>query len=166
MALSLAKINKNGSKTIRLSLLSILGILGFGLAFWMHPIYEGDFNSDGKKLQNPNHIKGINGDFVMIALPDCPYCHEAVGVLNKLQQRNPKMKISIVILSAFKESDKQFRKEAMSTIRIQNAEDLEAITQISEHSFPAFFHLKKGKVTEVWSNDQLGMPALDRIEEF
>lgn len=138
--------------------------LGFIIAFTLNPIYEGDFKGQGTKLKNNTVIHEINGDFVMIALLDCPYCHEAIQTLNKIQKRNPKMKISLVVLTAHPENLLQYSSKTDKRIAVKTTHDFEAITTLAGGSYPAFFQVKSGKITEVWSNDQFGMPAIDRIE--
>ncbi len=148
----------------RIPLLTVISTLGFVVAFILNPIYEGDFRKDGKKINQKTQINEVNGDFVMIALLDCPYCHEAIQTLNKIQQRNPQMKISVIVLTAHTENLKQYTSEVDKRITVKTTKDFDAITQLAGGTYPAFFQIKKGLITEVWSNDQFGTRAIDKIE--
>lgn len=144
--------------------LIVCATIGFGIAFWINPIYEGDFNASGKKVHAGKTIDGITDDFVMVALPDCPFCHEAVQNLNKLQKRNPRLKIGIVVLTAFESKLKSFKAEANTKINVNLAKDLDKLSVICGPSYPVFIQFQAGKIVEIWSNNELGAPAFDKLE--
>lgn len=149
---------------LRITLALFTGIGGFAIGFAFNPIYEGDFSSEGTTIRQSRSMFNPSIKLVMIALPDCPYCHESVDVLNKLQQRNPGLRIEIQVCTAFPEKLTGFMVEADNRILIQSAKNISELADLAHDKFPTFLLIKQGKPYYSWSNDQFGTGARDRIE--
>ena len=162
----LFKATRNLKKLLRFLVIPISVVAGFAIGFALHPIYAGDYNRSGKIPAAQTTLADAKGDLVMVALPDCPFCHGAVSLLNKLQERNPQLKISILVTGKDPQTLLSFRNEADKRIIIRHPKNQEKLLAVSGYHFPTFLQVKNGKVMEVWTNEELGFPALDHLESL
>jgi hypothetical protein len=138
---------------------------GFSIAFYLHPIYEGDFNTTGKMVRNST-LKFSNDEaIVMIALPECTFCHERIETLNLIQKRNPKKTIEIQIISSDSSSISLFSKKTHPEIHVKLAHSIPDLVQLASEKFPTFVEIKHGKAIQTWDNHQFGTGALDHLED-
>src|SRR5690606_40035707 len=73
----------------------------FGVYFAIWPIYEGDFANGGSQVARSVDNEEISGDrLVVISIPYCPYCKEAMERMKVLKERNPEMTIEYVVCSS------------------------------------------------------------------
>lgn len=145
----------------------IIGLLVLTLPFVgyfaLNPIYEGDF-SKGNVItidneMNPNKL-------TVIAMSGCPFCQQAIGLLNQMQERNPKMEIDFLVASENPNSLKSYQKVASQfpiKINIALAKDPKKLSQVALGSFPSFV-IKTENDWKIWSNNQFGVMAMDQVE--
>lgn len=143
----------------------ILLTLPFGISFAFNPIYEGDLSKKGKVLEGISRIDEFHGcDFVVLTIPDCPYCKESTSRINILQQRNPEMRIKYVVCASKPDAVSELRSQLNSKVKIQTIENLQLVLEISQGKFPCFVRIEKGIAVYKWYNNQLGVRALDWLE--
>lgn len=165
LALELRSALKRFPKAVRILFILILSVLPFGAGFALHPIYEGDYASKGTAITQNNRLpNGGENDFIVLTIPNCPFCKESTAKINRLQQRNPHMRIKYVVCSANPEATKELRPFLDKRIAIGLVSDLAQALALSGGKFPTFFRLENGRAVYKWNNMQLGALALDEIE--
>jgi len=154
-------------KIYKISLTTTILILPFALSFALHPIYQGDFSKNGKALESNSYSENsFENGLMVITIPNCPYCYQAIDQVKKLALRNPGLKIEYVVCSSDTNTISMYKKEIGGLFKIRIAKDRNELARVADGSFPAFVHVKNGKQTYKWSNSQFGVRALDLIEEL
>jgi hypothetical protein len=152
------------SKGLRKILFWVIVIIPFGIGFIFNPIYQGDFSNDGKMIVLDKKMREFkNFDLIVLTIPDCPFCHEAVGTINRIQVRNPEMKIKFIICSSDKNQIEPYKNKLNTDIKVVLAKNLDGILALNKGSFPSFI-ISKDKEVCVWSNDSFGVRAKDFLE--
>ncbi|MGV3632097.1 MAG: hypothetical protein ACO1O6_12885 [Bacteroidota bacterium] len=165
LALAMRPVLKRFPKALRILFLLLLVVLPFGAGFALHPIYEGDYASGGTAItQNNSLANGRDADFIVLTIPHCPFCKESTTKINRLQKRNPAMRIKYVVCSSRPEATQELRSLLDKRIRIELAQDQSQALDISGGKFPTFLQIEKGLARQKWNNMQLGVLALDKIE--
>lgn len=133
--------------------------------FAYSPIYIGDVrNGAEESLDAINVSEFEEQNLVIIAIPGCPYCAESFDLANKIQSRIPSASISFV-LSYGDSSDLNYYKElADPRINLSISSNETALLEVSKGNYPSYAILKEGKVKS-WSNNSIGVLALDEIEK-
>lgn len=165
LAYDLRTVMKRFPKILRVMLIVVLAVLPFGAGFMLNPIYEGDYASEGSALSQNNRLASSkDADFVVLTIPNCPFCKESAAKISRLQQRNPHMRIKYLVCSTNPEATKELRKFLDKRISIQTLSDLTQALALSGGKFPTFLQIENGKAVYKWNNMQLGVLALDEIE--
>ena len=158
------KISFNRS-LLKSILLLIAFALPFTIGFAFHPIYEGDFSSEGeivKKNTSPSEFK--NDGLTVTTIPECPFCFGSIEKLKKIQKRNPKLKIDFIVCAKNIKYLKKYKNEINGAFSIRMAENADSLAITSGLRFPTFFLIKNKKPVYKWSNDQFGVCAIDEFE--
>lgn len=145
----------------------VLILLGpFALGFALNPIYEGDLSKEGRTINSNNKLNDFNkSDFVVLTIPNCPFCRESSTKMNLLQKRNPDLRIKYIVCSSEKKTKGELRNLLTKKIKIDLAKNLQELVTLAEGKFPCFIKTKKGRATYVWNNSQLGTRAMDWLED-
>lgn len=152
------------SKILRKILFWGVLVFPFAIGFIFNPIYQGDFSKEGTtfaKSESPRELTKY--DLTVLSIPDCPYCHEAVGTINMIQARNPEMKIKFIVCSSEKRQLDPYKAKLHSAIKVVLAKDIKAISEINKGSFPSFITPQENEIY-IWSNDSFGVRAKDFLE--
>jgi hypothetical protein len=153
-------------KVYKFSLATTILILPFAISFALHPIYEGDFSKNGKVLESNSYSENsFKHGLMVITIPNCPYCYQAIDQVKKLALRNPDLKIEYVVCSSDTNTISTYKKEIGGLFNIRLAKDRNQLARVAGGSFPAFVQIKNNKFTYKWSNSQFGVRALDLIEK-
>lgn len=153
-------------KVYKLILVTILLILPFTISFALHPIYEGDFSKNGKVLESKSYSENsFEHGLMVITIPNCPYCYQAIDQVKKLALRNPDLKIEYVVCSSDTNTISAYKKEIEGLFNIRLAKDRNKLAKVADGGFPAFVQIKNNNFIYKWSNSQFGVRALDVIEE-
>jgi hypothetical protein len=165
LALLLKKIRFN-KKSIKWAI-SLFGLLlPFSIYFAFYPIYEGDFSNQGIKPKSQIQFPSSK-TLTVVVLPDCPYCHQSIPIINKIKTRNPKMTINYwVVASDSLPAKTRILSKIPSEFRVFQQHDVVEISQLTLGTFPCFVLSDKKKVNKVWNNNQFGVQAIDEIEAF
>ncbi|MBM3185900.1 MAG: hypothetical protein FJZ67_06335 [Bacteroidetes bacterium] len=157
------RFNKNWIKWA-ISLFVLL--LPFSVYFAFYPIYEGDFSNLGvipnSKIKFPTQ-KALT----VVVLPDCPYCHQAIPLIDKIKSRNPKMTINYWVVTSDSLPPKTgILSKISSDYQVCQRLDVVEISQLVLGTFPCFILSENNKAIKVWNNNQFGVRALDEMEGF
>lgn len=108
----------------------------------------------------------FNG-LVMLALPNCPYCFEALPKVIAVKQRQPELDIAVFVF-ARDSGGVEFFKEHIGSVDfpVYLMTDRDFSKEICGGLFPAFLYFKEGKVVHNWAYNEFGYPALDWIENL
>lgn len=148
-------------------LILISSILAFsGIAFALNPIYEGDFNNTYEELFAVHMEDEFREGLTMVALPGCPYCFERIETLNRLNQYNGEVPISIIMLDGDSLSMAEYSGLLDDNIAVIPAQNSKQVSQLVRGSFPAFIYTsKESKTLYFWDQIGFGSGALDWLSE-
>lgn len=142
--------------------------------FIVRPIYQGDFNKEGKPLNISKNslldlILNQNSDYdglICIASPTCPHCKKAAKErLKVMKERNASLQIGIALYTKDTMRMNNFKKETETqTLPYYLIQDAKGAMELCHGAFPTFIYIKDKKVVHVWQNNEFGFPALDWIE--
>ena len=141
-------------------------ILPFSVYFAIYPIYEGDFSNLGIKPNSKIKFPSSK-TLTAVVLPDCPYCHQAIPLIDKIKSRNSKMSINYWVVSSDSLPPKTgILSKIPSKYQVFQRHDVVEISQLVLGTFPCFVLSDHNKANKVWNNNQFGVRALDEIEAF
>jgi hypothetical protein len=142
--------------------------------FILHPIYQGDYTKKGKSVSISknsllNTILSSQPNFdglVCIASPTCPFCKAAVeSRLNVMHERKPSLNIAVALFTSDTSQMENFKIETSSeNLDYFLSPDIKGTIDLCHGAFPTFLFIKNQKIIHIWSNGQMGYPALDWIE--
>lgn len=146
--------------------LLILG-LGGGIAFAIHPIYQGDFQHEYKPVYfNGSSSNGLKEGLTMIVLPGCPYCYERVNDLNRFVALNPSANVYIQVINQDSLALEEYQERTSKAIPVSIVENRPTIKSIIQQRYPSFIFMKDGlKEGMIWNNNQFGVAAMDFVLE-
>lgn len=145
----------------------IAGILAifipFSIYFAINPIYQGDFTNEARVVSMHEKVIELKDKkFVLVAMPGCPYCLQAIGFLKEFQKRNPKVTVEFLVTSSNPETLEPYAKEIDGAFKISLTEKPEEIGNLVEGHFPSYI-LVQGDEISVWTNNNFGVRAFDKI---
>lgn len=146
--------------------LLILGI-GGGVAFAIHPIYQGDFQHEYKPVFfSGSSSNGLNEGLTMIVLPGCPYCYERVNDLNRFVELHPTAEVYIRVINEDSLALSEYQERASDLIPVSIVQNRGTIKSLIQQRYPSFIYLKEGaKEGMIWNNNQFGVAAMDFVLE-
>ena len=157
---------KRRTPIIRWSCRIVLLILPFIVYFIYAPIYEGDFSNGSLTIEKDAKYNELTGEkLVIIALPNCPYCLEAMERLKKLKQRLPNAELEFVLCNADSSNFEWYKENSGPDINIRLATDSKAMSQLAGGLFPTFVFVS-GSHLKLWSNNAFGVLAIDELEDL
>lgn len=165
LAIQIKKLNIKNTLIKYLSIFLIF-IMPFTISFALHPIYEGDFtNSPLEKVKINYSLNDFKSDGLTVTtIPDCPFCFGSIGMLKKIQKRNPKLKIDFVVCAKNKKYLTKYKNEIKGAFNIRLANNADSLARTADLRFPTFFLVKNKKPVYKWSNDQFNVFAIDHLE--
>lgn len=147
---------------------AIIGSLIFGLAFgvdfYLHPIYEGDFSNNSRIIKT-DYKQFEPETLTVLAIPGCPFCHASVGMLKVMKERVPGLKINYVVCSPDSNDLKDYTALVDGKFNLELIDDLHILDKIAVMGFPTFVYTDNAGKKQLWSNDNFGAPARDLIEK-
>jgi len=151
---------------IKWSLRIGLFILPFIVYFIYAPIYEGDFSNGSVTIEKDAKYYELTGEkLVIIVLPNCPYCLDAMDRLKKLKQRVPSAELEYVLCNGDSSNIGWYRENAGPDINIRLATDSKAMSQLAEGLFPTFVLVGESNL-KLWPNNAFGVFAMDELEDL
>ncbi|WP_300666768.1 hypothetical protein [Fluviicola sp.] len=165
LAYAFAKGFKIKSKIVKVVVVLVLLASPFALGFAFHPIYQGDFSSEGADLAKEKIIVKTDPkyDLLVITIPGCPFCLQSIEHLKLIKKHSPDLKILFSVCSPNKKDLDLYRGLIADDFDIALAKDIDASVDLAEGHFPTFVQLKKGIPAYKWSNDQFGVGAIDKL---
>jgi hypothetical protein len=133
--------------------------------FAIYPIYEYDFVDASKEIPWPKDLDHVQEKgLVIVVIPGCPYCAEAMETANRLLARNSKLRIRVIVLAKDFEDLKVYRSKAPGNIAVVSATNEKTYVRMTHGRFP-FYLQRNGPMGSLWTHEQAGPVALDRIEQ-
>ena len=152
---------------LRYGIKLIILVIPFALYFIISPIYSGDFSNNSIELTKDSTVGELEGRrLVVLSIPNCKYCYESIDRMVKLKERVPSMIIEYVVCSSDTMSIALYQEKGKAAIIVRLAEDMDAMTQLAEGTFPTFVLVNNERPLTKWSNDSFGVLAMDNVEEF
>jgi hypothetical protein len=140
-------------------------IVGGGIAFAIHPIYESDFKHQYRPvLFRGNSAKNIHEGLTMIALPGCPYCLERITLLNRIIELHPTASIHIQVMNQDALALEEYGELTDERIHVSLAQNEATLKSLTGEKYPSFIYIKPGsKQGMIWNNNDFGVAAIDFI---
>jgi hypothetical protein len=141
-------------------------VVPFVIGFAQHPIYEDmlwDLSADMSNMKATADYQ--NTDLVLIAIADCPYCKRAVTELKALHERNPDLRMRMVVCTADSVWLKPYEEEAAGVFDVVMATDMDVMATHADGHFPAYVLVRDGKPVCRWTNNEWGPRAKDTVEK-
>ncbi len=149
---------------MRQKLIMIASIFIFsGIAFAIHPIYEGDFAHEAEELVATSD--DIKTGLTMVALPGCPYCLERIATLNALHEELGNLPITVVMLEGDTLAMHDYVQRLKPGITVVPAQNSTILGGVVEGSYPSFFFKNEGGFAYRWNQVGFGTGALDWLAE-
>jgi hypothetical protein len=149
-------------RALRLASLLLI-VIPFGVYFMISPIYESDFSNSSKSYKPMKKISA-EGHLTVIAIPNCPFCSEAMDRLVKIQERTGSTTIDFKVLSSDSLLLAPYLKKSNGSINVQTEKQFAPFMKLAAGRFPAYVYTSK-KETRVWHNEGVGTEAFDWLEE-
>lgn len=143
-----------------------VGILPFSAFFAFKPIYENDLRARGTQVHVQTTESEVLGEGLMlIAIPGCPYCAEAVEYL-KFVKHKADFPISVFVVGTTDVNASKRYEDILDgqEIEVYVASGKQLRRDLSLSRYPTFALVKDSAVVEVWSNSDFGVFALDKIK--
>ncbi|MFT5777449.1 MAG: hypothetical protein ACI837_000381 [Crocinitomicaceae bacterium] len=141
----------------------LLIFIPFVIYFMISPIYESDFANSYTTYKASNRMSE-EGHLTVIAIPNCPFCSEAMDRLLKIQENTSSTSIDFRVLTDDSLALTPYLEKANGLINVIMEERIAPFAQIATGSFPTYVYTSKEE-TKVWNNDGIGSNALDWMEE-
>ena len=165
----LRKFLKNRIRIVKWGAILILLLFPFAIYFIFNPIYEGDFSSQSFTVNKTSEYAELeDGKLIVLAIPNCPFCFEAIEKLKTLKKRIPNAKIEYIVCTSDTINSTSYvdwyQGEAGDALTVTLAENTSSLLKLARHSFPTFVFV--GEDLKSWSNDNFGVVALDEVEKL
>ncbi len=150
---------------LRLLIKLTIVLIPFVVYFAIAPIYQGDFSNNSieiEKIKDYSELKGKK--LVVLTIPGCPYCYEALGRMKKLKERVPNIEIEYLVCHPDEETTTWYKDEAGKDVEVKLAVNPDAMAQLAVGSFPTFVLIEEDQKLRTWSNDNFGVSAMDELE--
>ena len=151
----------------RIVIKSLLIILPFMAYFSYAPIYQGDFSNNSTEFNLTSAEKELSGKkLVVLTIPGCPHCYEALGKMKKLKARKEKIEIEYIVCHSDPETTKWYSHEGGNAVSVRLADDAQSMSKLAKGTFPTFVLVNNENPAKVWSNDNFGVLAIDEVEQL
>ena len=157
----------NMNRPVRIVIKGIALLIPFFAYFGYTPIFQGDFSNNSTEFVLTESEKELTGKkLVVLTIPGCPYCFQALGKMKKLKSRNEKIEIEYIVCHADPETIKWYSNEGGKAVNVRLATDVQSMVKVAKGSFPTFALVSNDSTLKVWSNDNFGVLAIDEVEEL
>ena len=155
------------NRILRIALKLFVIVIPFGVYFVFNPIYQGDFSNNSESVKRDVSNQEITGDkLVVLTIPGCPYCRQAMERMLVLKERNPSLDIEFIVCHSDSTTTDFYKEISEDKINVRLANNPEAMAQLANHRFPAFVLSSSAGNLKKWSNDSFGVRALDEVESL
>lgn len=156
----LKRVKFKGSQIV----LSLIIIIPVGTYFAVNPIYSGDFSNNYREVTEiPSSLNFSKKSLTVVAIPNCPYCAEAIGRLNKIAERTNVDSIYFKVLTSDTSMLASYTELASSHVKVSNELNFDEFEAITQGRYPTFIY-RKNRSAHIWSNDGFGVRAIDWVE--
>ncbi len=145
----------------------LLTLLPFTFGFARHPIYEDMVWNGAHDMSDVQSIPDYaDADLVVIAIADCPFCKKSISEMKALRERNPNMRMRMVVCTADSTWVVPYAQEAAGAVEVVMASDMNVVATHAGGHFPAYVKVGDGKPVCRWSNNEWGPLAKDAVEKL
>ena len=136
--------------------------------FTVNTIYQGDFSDQGTTISIKNlKTQIMRNGLLVLALPGCGYCMESIEGLKIIKKRKPKLKIEFDVIGFLAgEAIGKYEKAIDGKFKVKQLKNDIEFTAVTGTSYPTFIMIENGKAVKFWTNNQFGVVAKDRVENF
>ncbi len=156
---------KSINKYLKWVLLLIIFAVPFGIYFILHPIYQGDFSNNVVQVEKIDEFNELEGEkLVVITIPGCKYCYEAVDDLLIMKSRLKNISIEYIVCSTDSSTVNWYKEKTGTQIDVRIAQNPESLMRLADYAFPTYILVDNNKPLKKWSNDSFGVFAKDEVE--
>lgn len=153
-------------KWLKVTIRLIAFITPFFIYFSFFPIYEGDFTNQGTQPKS-SILFPQSKSLTVVVLPNCPYCYQSILLMKKIKERNPHIPINYwVSTQDTLPSNTAILKVLPKDFQVIQRHDIEKLSKLVHGTYPCFLISDNGCVVKLWNNNQIGVSAMDEIENF
>ncbi|MDG2463653.1 MAG: hypothetical protein P8M61_01065 [Crocinitomicaceae bacterium] len=136
--------------------------------FAVNTIYQGDFSDQGITISIKNQkTQMMRNGLLVLALPGCGYCMESIEELKIMKKRKPKLKIEFDVIGLFaEEAIGKYEKVIDGKFNVKPLKNDIEFTNVTGTSYPTFIMIENGKAVKFWTNNQFGVVAKDKVENW
>lgn len=150
----------------RVLVLAIL-VATCGVAFYFHPIYQGDFSHTYRKIT----LKGNGADIfqqglTMVALPGCPFCHARFEQMKRISAIYPQLPMHVLVIDDDTTEVNDYKRMSKNlNITVGFYPDSFLMRSIINHGFPNLYYKEDADDLTIlnWTNDGFGSAAWDYV---
>lgn len=153
-------------KLLKVGFLFAVLFAPFLLYFSFYPIYEGDFTDQGTQSKSPIQFP-LNKSLTVVVLPNCPYCYQSIILMKKIKERHPTISINYWVSSQDRlHSNIAILRVLPKDFNVTQHHDTDKISELVQGTYPCFILSDNGRAIKQWNNNQVGVSALDEMEDF
>jgi hypothetical protein len=150
---------------VRILFLISIPIVTLSLYFSFYPIFQGDFNNEKVVfLRNESMVELKENRLYVLSLPGCPYCLESMERMRIVKQRHPEITIEYKVCHGDSSAIRWFQNKGKNDFDYSLASDVKMTSRLAAGLYPTYVLTNKSNLT-VWSVEQFGMLAIDKVEE-
>lgn len=154
---------RNLNPSLKWTLVVLLAIVPFLLYFAIYPIYNGDFSNKPFECRMRNsYTSAVEDGLLVMAIPGCPYCSEAIDELKKMKDRNPKLEITFMVLGDAL-NEEPYRDLSEGKFKVISCDNPPLFNTTVGYSYPTFMKVKEGMAVQYWTNNEFGVRAKDDV---
>jgi hypothetical protein len=152
------------SRITRLSIASLILLIPIATCCIQHPIYEDMILDLSDSISGIEAIDYEDADLVVLALADCAFCEAAISELKVLHDRNPLLRIRMVLCTADSAVLASYAEQAGVSFEVAMASNLQLLSSHAEGHFPSYVMVEQNRPTRRWTPNVWGPVARDIVE--
>ncbi len=141
---------------------------GSGIAFAIHPIYDGDFNNTYREVTLKGSSEAVfDKGLSLVVLPGCPFCHQRFGEIKFMSDIYPDLPVKVMVAHKDTSELEEYKRlsEDYKNIQVEFFPD-PLLKTMQIHNFPTMVYSvgeASPKVLKKWTNDGFGSGAWDYV---
>lgn len=158
---------KDKSRIIRLLVRTPIALVLIAIFILQYPIFQADLFSSSTELSETEvkpEYKNFTG-VVMLALPGCGHCEEAMPDYGKFQTDNPNLDARFFLMSKRPENLEFYMNEfpELKNGSLPSNVNQKYLWKQTIGVFPSYIEFKNGLPVQTWTANEFGVRAKDEI---
>jgi len=141
---------------------------GSGIAFAIHPIYEGDFSHEYREIM----LAGENSEtfqhgLTMIAMPGCSHCYARLEEMKQVSRIYPSLPMYVLVINEDVYALEEYRERSEGLFQVDLFPKSTLLKTIIQEGYPNLIYKANDGTSKLnnWSNNGFGSASWDFILE-